>query len=129
MGTRTQPADLPRARAEGAVDAPRDRVEALVSHVVFQRHTATTFADRASLEAELTRVGERGWAADNGEHDAYVMCVAAPIRDSRGHVIAAVSITAIEVIATLGQLELRLPLLLETADRVSRELGYTPAAA
>ena len=108
---------------------PREERDRLLSHVAFERYTKTTFADRASLDAELIRVGERGWATDNGEHDAYVMCVAAPIRDSRGHVIAAVSITAIEVIATLGQLEQRLPLLLDTAERISRELGYTPSTA
>jgi DNA-binding IclR family transcriptional regulator len=102
----------------------RDR---LLSHVKFERYTPTTFADRDALEAELERVREAGWAADNGEHDAYVMCLAAPVRDSRGEVIAAVSITAIEVIATLEQLKAELPVLLETADLISKELGYTPA--
>jgi DNA-binding IclR family transcriptional regulator len=104
----------------------RDR---LLSHVTFERYTDTTFADRESLEAELVRVAERGWASDNGEHDAYVMCVAAPIKDSRGQVIAAVSITAIEVIATLEQLTGKLPLLLDTAALISKELGYTPASS
>nr|WP_281352367.1 IclR family transcriptional regulator [Phytoactinopolyspora alkaliphila] len=99
----------------------RDR---LLAHVEFKQHTDTTLADRESLEAELTRVSERGWATDNGEHDAYVMCVAVPIRDSRGQVIAAVSITAIEVIATLDQLKEKLPLLLNTATLISKELGY-----
>jgi DNA-binding IclR family transcriptional regulator len=61
--------------------AERDR---LLAHVDYQKFTETTFADRESLDAELERIVERGWATDNGEHDAYVMCVAAPIRDSRG---------------------------------------------
>lgn len=103
--------------------ADRDR---LLSHVVFERFTDTTFADRDSLEAELTHIRERGWATDNGEHDSYVMCVAAPIRDSRGQVVAAVSITAIEVIATLEQLKEKLPLVLDTATLISKELGYVP---
>lgn len=102
----------------------RDRV---LSHVVFERYTETTFADRDRLEVELAAVAERGWATDNGEHDAYVMCVAAPIRDSRGQVVAAVSITAIEVIASLEQLKEKVPLLLETAGLISQELGHTPA--
>jgi DNA-binding IclR family transcriptional regulator len=106
---------------------PREERDRLLSHVVFQRFTDTTFADRESLEAELERIAERGWATDNGEHDAYVMCVAAPIRDSRGQVIAAVSITAIEVIASLEQLTQQVPQLLETAALISKEIGYTPA--
>ena len=55
------------------------------------------------------------------------MCVAAPIRDSRGQVVAAVSITAIEVIATLDQLVEQVPQVLETATLISKELGYSPA--
>ncbi|MBF9130335.1 IclR family transcriptional regulator [Plantactinospora sp. S1510] len=105
---------------------PRAERDRLLSHVVFEQYTGTTLADRDRLEAELANVVERGWAADNGEHDAYVMCVAAPIRDSRGQVIAALSITAIEVIATLEQLKDNLPILLETATLISKELGYTP---
>ncbi len=108
---------------------PREERDRLLSHVTFERYTDTTFADRASLELELIQVRSRGWATDNGEHDAYVMCVAAPIRDSRGRVFAAVSITSIDVIATLPQLEARLPLLLDTAISISAELGYTAVAA
>mgnify|MGYP002620139858 FL=1 len=106
---------------------PKEERDRLLANVVFERFTETTFADRDSLEAELERIAERGWATDNGEHDAYVMCVAAPIRDSRGHVVAAVSITAIEVIATLDQLVEQVPQVLETATLISKELGYSAA--
>ncbi len=105
---------------------PKEERDRLLANVVFERFTETTFADRESLEAELERIAERGWATDNGEHDAYVMCVAAPIRDSRGQVVAAVSITAIEVIATLDQLVEQVPQVLETATLISKELGYSP---
>ncbi|MCZ7423831.1 IclR family transcriptional regulator [Verrucosispora sp. WMMA2121] len=106
--------------------AERDR---LLSHVVFERFTPTTYADRESLDAELVRIRDQGWAVDNGEHDTYVMCVAAPIRDSRGRVIAAASMTAIEVIASLDQLKESLPLLLDTANQISGELGHTAEPA
>lgn len=105
---------------------PQEERDRLLSGVVFERYTDTTFADRESLEVELARVRERGWASDNGEHDAYVVCVGAPIRDSRGQVVAAVSITAIDVIATLDQLMDDLPLVLNTATLISKELGYVP---
>jgi DNA-binding IclR family transcriptional regulator len=104
---------------------PPEERDRILSRVVFERFTETTLADRDSLEAELARIREQGWATDNGEHDAYVICVGVPIRDSRGRVIAAASITAIEVIATLHQLKSNLPLLLETANQISQEIGYT----
>jgi DNA-binding IclR family transcriptional regulator len=105
---------------------PREERDRILAPVTFERYTKTTLTDMDSLEAEFARIVERGYGTDNGEHDAYAMCVAAPIRDSRGRVIAAVSITAIEVIATLEALVENLPLLLDTARNVSRELGYTP---
>ncbi|GIH51843.1 transcriptional regulator, IclR family [Microbispora rosea] len=107
---------------------PREDRDRLLAHVDFDRYTDTTITDRESFEAELAQVREQGWSVDNGEHDAYVMCVAAPVRDSRGKVVAAVSITAIEVIETLDQLKEKLPLLLETATLISQEVGYTPEA-
>ncbi|MEU7695401.1 IclR family transcriptional regulator [Microbispora hainanensis] len=105
---------------------PREDRDRLLAHVTFERHTDTTITDRDSFEAELAQVREQGWSVDNGEHDAYVMCVAAPVRDSRGKVVAAVSVTAIEVIETLDQLKEKLPLVLETAALISEEAGYTP---
>lgn len=103
---------------------PRAERDRLLAHVVFERFTPTTFADRDSLEVELASVRNRGWAADNGEHDSYVMCVAVPVRDSRGQVVAAISVTAIEVVASLAKLEENIPLLYATARTVSAELGH-----
>jgi DNA-binding IclR family transcriptional regulator len=96
----------------------------LLSEVRYEQFTPTTLAGREVLEAELERIRETGWARDRGEHDSYVMCVGVPVRDSRGDVVAALSVTAIEVIATLQDLEEHVPLLLETAKGISREMGY-----
>jgi DNA-binding IclR family transcriptional regulator len=104
---------------------PRQERDRLLSHVVFERYTPTTFADRDSLEVELAGIRQRGWAVDNGEHDSYVMCVAVPVRDSRGQTVAAISVTAIEVVATLAKLEENLPLLFATARDVSAEMGHS----
>jgi DNA-binding IclR family transcriptional regulator len=101
----------------------------LLHDVDFQQFTPTTFAGREALEAELDAIRDRGWARDRGEHDSYVMCVGVPVRDSRRDVVAALSVTAIEVIATLADLEEHVPLLLETAEAISREAGYVPKAS
>ena len=108
---------------------PRDERDRLLQHVEFERYTATTFSDRDTLEIELAGIRSRGWAVDNGEHDAYVMCVAVPVRDSRGLVVAALSITAVEFVASLATLEGYLPQLLDTATALSLELGWVGASA
>lgn len=105
---------------------PRAERDRLLQHVEFERYTPTTITDRDALEVEFAGIRSRGWAVDNGEHDSYVMCVAVPVLDSRGMVVAAVSVTAVEVVASLGELEGHLPLLRSTAATLSRELGWTP---
>lgn len=103
----------------------RDR---LLRPVTLEQLTPTTLADREALDDELARIRAQGWARDQGEHDSYAVCVAVPVRDSRREVVAAVSLTEVEVVATLAELEEHVPLLRAVADTVSREYGYTPPA-
>lgn len=101
------------------------RVDELLSGVEFTPHTSTTFTTRESFDDELARIRARGWAVDDGEFENFVNCIAAPIRDTTGSVCAAVSITSLKVIAPLPELSKLVPLLLETASDISRELGYS----
>lgn len=59
-----------------------------------RRLTPTTITDPAQLRRELRAVLTNGCAFDAGEAAADVHCVAAPIRDDMGVVVAALSITA-----------------------------------
>ena len=58
------------------------------------RLTPRTIRDRRTLRAELERVGRLGYAVDDEECSLGLRCVAAPVRDRSGEVIAAVSIAA-----------------------------------
>ncbi len=55
--------------------------------------TRNTITDPARLEQALAAIRARGFAIDDGEHDAQVRCVAAPIRNASGRVFAAISLT------------------------------------
>jgi DNA-binding IclR family transcriptional regulator len=57
------------------------------------RKTAKTITEPVALWTELKRVRGAGVAFDRGEAYAELECVAAPIRGSAGHAIAAVSVT------------------------------------
>ncbi len=87
--------------------------------------TARTLTEWPDLEAELGRVREQGYAFDEIEHEENVRCVAAPIRDYRGLVIAGISVTgrADEFTPALAQaatLEV-----VAVAREISRRMGCT----
>ncbi len=55
--------------------------------------TARTVVDRKALRALLARVREQDYALDLGEHEPEVRCVAVPVRNHSGAVIAAMSVS------------------------------------
>ena len=103
---------------------PRVERDRLLAHTVFTCHTPTTVRDRDELEVELAAVRTRGWACDDGELDSFIRCVAVPVRDPRGQVVAAISLTALEMVASLARLEEQLPELFGAARAISEDLGH-----
>lgn len=59
----------------------------------FQRFTPRTIVDPARLEHDLAGARKRGYATDNEEFSPGVRCVAAPIRNERGRVVASVGLS------------------------------------
>ncbi len=104
---------------------PETRRKAAISRLGFERYTPNTITDPGLFEAELARVAAQGHAQDHAEHEDYINCVAAPIRDASGAVLAAASISVPEpVLGFQGVLRL-LPDLLAAAGAASAELGWS----
>lgn len=67
----------------------------------------------------------KGWSFDLEENEIGIRCVGAPVRDVRGHVVAAISVASAlpymphERMAELG------PVVRATAEAISKELGWT----
>jgi DNA-binding IclR family transcriptional regulator len=96
----------------------------MLDSIAFARHTPTTITTRADLEAELARTRQRGWAEDDAEFEDFINCVAVPIRDSRGTVHAALSMTAVRALTPLDQLRNHVPDLRSAAETISKESGW-----
>jgi DNA-binding IclR family transcriptional regulator len=115
----------PQASALGkAILAGLDplRRDAVLADVRWMHYTERTHTTRAQLDADLVTVARRGWADDDGEFEELVNCVAVPVTSSVG-VVGALSVTALRVVQNLEQLQARVPLLQQTAQRIARDLG------
>lgn len=102
-------------------DAEREAIARATDYV---RYTERTITDVDEFLVELERIRERGYATDNGEHEEFVRCIAAPIRDVSGEVVGSVSITSPAMVLELDGLDRFLPDLIETTGLIARELGW-----
>lgn len=82
-----------------------------------------------ALQEELARIRVRGLAWDNCESNPDVRCVAAPIHDHRGRMVAAMSISFPVVRDTPERFRELARLVREGAREVSERLGYRQPGA
>ena len=88
------------------------------------RLTENTITDKRELEKELDKVRKQEFALDREENEKGVCCVAAPIRNYQGEVIAAISISfPIFRIDKNAQNNLK-EVLIEISKKISKRLGY-----
>ena len=69
----------------------------------------------------------QGYATAVGEREPDLTAIAAPIRSSRGELEAIAALQGPSSRFDEGEVERALPLLLERADAISRELGWRPS--
>ncbi len=106
-----------------------EELEALVKDHPLNPRTRRTICDLARLERDLKRVRERGYAIDDGEDSSGARCVAAPITDSEGRVVAAVSISGPAIRVHRGRDKEMAAALKGVCARISRQLKYASNSA
>jgi len=96
----------------------------ILGEKVLPRLTDNTITDKRELEKELSKIRKQGFALDREENEKDVRCIAAPIRNYQGEVIAAISISSpIFRIDKNTQNNLK-GALLERSRKISKRLGY-----
>ncbi|HEV2527526.1 MAG TPA: IclR family transcriptional regulator [Thermomicrobiales bacterium] len=86
--------------------------------------TETTITDRDALFATLREIAKRGYARDHGESTMGLECIAAPIRDASGAVVAAISVSVPQPRFTPDREPFLLATILSGAEALSTRLGY-----
>jgi IclR family transcriptional regulator, KDG regulon repressor len=123
LGTRL-PAYCTASGKAHLADLDDRQLDKLYPDEAFKVYTQTTHADKASLRRELQRITEQGYAIDDEELDCEVRCVAVPVRDYSGGVIAALSVSGPSFRMTHEHVEQSVaPLLVQAAAELSRKLG------
>ena len=87
-------------------------------------YTKDTPVDRSSLETTLNQIRTAGYAIAHEEFQEGLSAIAAPIRDHNGYVIATVSVSGPTFRMGPGRIEQFVEPLLNTAARISADLGF-----
>ena len=90
----------------------------------FVRYTKKTISDIESLITQIKEVRSVGWSVDDEEHDEGIRCIAAPVFDYRGKVIAAISVSGpVSAISSDRDEEIG-GLVASISVKISNRLGY-----
>jgi DNA-binding IclR family transcriptional regulator len=92
-----------------------------------ERRTAKTITSLRRLEVETAGVLTRGYAVDDEELHEGVMCIAAPVRDHAGEVVAAISVSVLKARVTEARVEKIAQEVVRTAAIISGEMRYRSA--
>ena len=109
-------------------DFESERLEHFLSGAPFRAYTPSTITTREGLLGEILRIREDGVSYDNEECEVGAICIAAPIRDYTGRVVAAISITGPMFRINEGFIRENRGILLEAAQKISTQLGYIEKA-
>jgi len=104
---------------------PTDQLVSLLREFPLTKRTPTTITDPIQLLEEIKITAERGYAIDNGEHEAGIKCFAALVRGYGGDVVGAISLTGLErEFDDPEEAEKMIATVTKTATEISRALGY-----
>lgn len=97
----------------------------ILAAVTFEAKTANTLADIDALLQELADVRRGGFSEDREEQEMGIRCVAVPVYDRFGHVLAGLSISFPTIRFDENQLAHYVALLHQAAAAISLQLGLS----
>jgi len=99
-------------------------LDRLLNEQTFPKNTPKTPTDPNELRKILRKVARQGFAVDDQQYAIGIRCIAAPILDHNGHVIAAINVTG--SLSTIT--DERIPVLVRqvkaAAEEASKRMGY-----
>lgn len=98
----------------------------IISKTDFQRKTQHTITSKEDLIQEIEEIKVRGFALDNAENEEFIRCIAFPIYDHTGRIIASFSISGLTermtdeyIFGTLTEI------MTKCSNEISNSFGYS----
>lgn len=104
---------------------PSGMVHEIVERKGLPMHTKHTITDKDALFKELVQVKQNGYALDLEENENGISCIAAPIFDHLGKVVAAISISGPTIRMTEERLNQLKEQMLDVGSQISVRLGFS----
>ncbi|WP_169054138.1 IclR family transcriptional regulator [Nitratireductor sp. XY-223] len=101
---------------------PDEFVKNLIARRGLEAMTEHTITSPEQLFAELRRIRDNGWALDDEERFVSMRCIAAPIFDPIGNVVAGVSISGLATRLTPRELDRYRDLVLEASRKIVKAI-------
>ena len=93
----------------------------VIAQQSFHGFTPNTLGSVEALRCELDEIRARGYAFDNEEHEAGIICVALPILSRTGQVMGGVSVTSTTARHNLVTLSALVPRIQKTVEEIAKE--------
>lgn len=101
-----------------------DEIQVLLKNVEFKKNTPNTLENVAVLLEQLEDVRKKNYAEDNEEQEVGLRCLAAPIYNRFGKIIAGISISIPVVRFDENNMNNLVDLLKTAGKNISEKLGY-----
>jgi len=99
-------------------------VEKIIAEKSLKKFTEKTITNPAVLQQHLHKIREQGYAVDDEEIESGLRCVAAPVRNHRREVVAAISLSGPAQRMDTEKLDQIVSGVVATANIISAQLGY-----
>ncbi|MDQ0200389.1 IclR family transcriptional regulator [Neobacillus ginsengisoli] len=101
-----------------------EEIERILSNTDLQSFTEYTLTDKEDIKKQLRTIQEQGYSIDDEEIELGLKCVAAPIFDHQGKVIAAISCASPKIRLSEEKLVEVIKVIKLAAAKISQSMGY-----
>lgn len=104
---------------------PETKLDQYFKQAELKAYTEKTNTSEAEIREELKKIRENGWALSHDQLELGLISIAAPVRDIRGEVVAAVNCPThagrVDINTVINEY---LPVVLETAEKISNNIEF-----